>query len=230
MIKFCNVHKSFGNNKVLDDINFEIMPNRVTAIIGPNGIGKTTILNIICGMLLPDKGNVEYINCNPKTDCFAVLSGDKNMYAKNTVKENVYYVSMLKNMKKSDIEKNIAALSKEIPIYDDLKNKLFEKLSFGQKRLMTIFAALVSEPSIITLDEPTEGLDLEHKSQLAKLLINIKKEKMIILISHDYKFLTEVSDDFLFLNDGKIAERHDKMTEDFFLNTYNNIYKGKEII
>ena len=80
MIRFCDIHKSFGSNIVLDGINFEIYPNEITAIVGPNGMGKTTILNLICGMFLPDYGTIKYENCSSKS-CFVVLSGD------NSVKE-----------------------------------------------------------------------------------------------------------------------------------------------
>ncbi len=229
MIEVKNVTKSFGRRKVLDDISFSVDKNNLTTIVGPNGIGKTTILNIICGLLLPDQGEVNYVDCDMKRDLFAVLSGDKNLYHKNTVEENVYFVAALRNIEKKQTRKNIEEREKNFPLYSEVKHKLFEQLSFGQKRLMTIFAALVSEAQILTMDEPTEGLDLAHKKELTDLMLSLKKTKTLLLISHDSKFVSDISDRILFLNDGKIVQEEQKLTEEQFLEIYGKIYgRGNE--
>lgn len=102
-IRIEHLFKSYGNNIVLDDISYDVIENTVTFIAGPNGEGKTTFLNILSGLLLPDSGTISF--SIPQKDVFVILSGDKNLYAKNTVKENIIYVSTLKGMKKIDIQK-----------------------------------------------------------------------------------------------------------------------------
>lgn len=226
MIKLRGVSKSFGANPVLDQLDLELYPDEVTAIAGPNGEGKTTILNLICGILSPDQGTVEYEGCSSR-DCFAVLSGENGMYHKNTVRENIYYMGALRKRTKTEMERNINSVRKHIPLYDAVCRQLYERLSLGQKRLMTLFGAMATDPKIITLDEPTEGLDLEHKRQIVRILSLLKAERTIVLTTHDSQFLCDAADRILFLKDGRIVKESPKTSEDIFLRLYQNLY-GEE--
>mgnify|MGYP001150818270 FL=1 len=173
MIYIKNISKTFNGTEVLKDVSFTVSDNAITSIIGPNGIGKTTIFNIICGILMPDQGMIESdLNTH---NIFTVLSGNQNLYAKNTVEENIFYLSILRGISSTKIRENIEKYYKYFPIYHSIKNKLFEELSFGQKQLATIFAALVTDSKYLLFDEPTEGLDLENKKQLQSVLSSISK-------------------------------------------------------
>ena len=226
MIKLRGISKSFGTNPVLDQLDLELYPDAVTAIAGPNGEGKTTILNLICGILSPDQGTVEYEGCSPR-DCFAVLSGENGMYHKNTVRENIYYMGALRKRTKAEMERNINSVRQHIPLYDEVCRQLYERLSLGQKRSMTLFGAMATDPKIITLDEPTEGLDLEHKRQIVRILSLLKAERTIVLITHDPQFLCDAADRILFLKGGRIVKESPKTSEDIFLKLYQNLY-GEE--
>lgn len=226
MIKLRGISKSFGTTPVLDQLDLELYPDAVTAIAGPNGEGKTTILNLICGILSPDRGTVEYEGCSSR-DCFAVLSGENGMYHKNTVRENIYYMGALRKKTKTEMERNINSVRKHIPLYDEVCRQLYERLSLGQKRLMTLFGAMATDPKIITLDEPTEGLDLEHKRQIVRIFSLLKAGRTIVLITHDPQFLCDAADRILFLKDGRIITESPKTSEETFLKLYQNLY-GEE--
>ena len=228
MIAVKNISRKFRDKNVLIDISFDIEPNKVTSIISPNGMGKTTLISIIANLLYPNSGKVIFDDNISNHDIFPILSGEKNLYAKNTVYENVIYSSILRGLKKREIEENIVKYSKLFPLYESIKNRVVEELSFGQKRLTSIFSGIVSEAKCFLLDEPTEGLDLEHKEQLKQIIIYLKQERTIILTSHDHEFLASVSDKNLFLLNGKIAEEKDVLPFDELLNIYRKLYKAED--
>lgn len=229
-IRIEHLFKSYGNNIVLDDISYDVIENTVTFIAGPNGEGKTTFLNILSGLLLPDSGTISF--SIPQKDVFVILSGDKNLYAKNTVKENIIYVSTLKGMKKIDIQKNIKKNAHYFPIYDSIKNKLVEELSFGQKRLITIFIGLVTNASCLILDEPSEGLDLAHKQQLINLIRSLKNQVTFIISSHDPDLISATADKILFLKKSSIITAQNNMSADEFKKQYYLLYQseGEDLI
>ena len=91
MITLMNINKSFEQKSVLYDINFNIPENSIKTLVGPNGIGKTTLLNTLCGFIYPDKGKIICDNSNLRKDIFTVLSGSLQLYARSTVKEFAWF-------------------------------------------------------------------------------------------------------------------------------------------
>lgn len=224
MISIENVSKSFREKNVLQQISLDIPDNSITTFVGPNGVGKTTLLNILCGFLYPDSGKVLCENPCFRQDLFIVLSGSQQLYAKNTVKENIYFLSVLRGLSSAEIESNLEQYIKYFPIYNSIHSKLFEELSTGQKQLMTLLAALVLNAKYLLLDEPTEGLDLKHKLQLIEVLKIIKEFKTIIVTSHDADFITALSDKSFFFKDGKIIDISGRIKIDEFMRKYEKYY------
>lgn len=226
MIVLENVSRLFEDRAVLSDINLKFNPSKVTAIIAPNGSGKTTLISLLSNMMYPTNGRILFQNDFSQKDIFLILSGEKNLYMKNTVLENIYYFATLRGISKKEIESNISKSVELFPVFHKIKNKLCEELSFGQKRLTAIFAAVVSGSKCIIMDEVSEGLDLEHSETVRKMVSSIKEDKVIIITSHDYEFVAETSDRNLFLKNGNIVEEHEKLTKEPLMEVYKRLYGG----
>lgn len=224
MIKIENITKSYGNNIVLRGITYNFEKDNVTTILAPNGSGKTTLLSIISGLLIPDCGSVHFFENCGHSDVSIVLAGEKNLYMKNTVLENLLYFGIIRGMKKREVAENIERFMDYLPFIGEVQNKLAEKLSYGQKRLVTIFSSIITNVKCIMIDEASEGLDMEYANILKTLLRKSAEDRVIILASHDYDFVSKVSDRLIFLKDGKFIEEHGQLPLDVLKKRYMEIF------
>ena len=224
MINIVDITKRFGDNNVLCGINCSFEKDKVTSIMAPNGSGKTTLLSIISGFLIPNKGSINFSEkCNP-INTSVIFSGEKNLYMKNTVQENILYFGIIQGMKKDEILKKVRIYEQYFPFINKVKNKLAESLSYGQKRLLAIFSAIVTNAKCIIIDEVSEGLDMEYVSLVSSMLHRAAEDRVIILASHDCDFVSEVSDKILFLGNGKILKECDKLNLEELKKLYKTIY------
>ena len=201
-----NVSKKFTNKIILENSNAIFQKGRITSLVAPNGRGKTTTISLISGFLKPDSGNIIFPYGINYKNISIVFGGEKNLYMKNTVEENIFFISQLRGLDRNAIRENLSKFKKIIPNYDELKGIVCEKLSHGQKRLVSVLSALVSDSKIIILDETTEGLDQNHISLLKLILKEIKKDKIIILCSQDCDFVESISDVIYFIKDNTFIE------------------------
>lgn len=210
-LKLDNVTKSFGTNLVLNHITETFKEDQITAVVAPNGMGKSTLLNIISGMITPDEGTVEYNIKDGNRGVSILLAGEKNLYVKNTVEENLKYFGVINGFSSKEISRKINEFSQIFPEYEKLKNKIVEKLSYGQKRIVAIISSLLIEQACILLDEVTEGLDEEHVKEIKRLLKKAEENTIIILVSHDYDFVADISERTLFLKNGTFVSECGKV-------------------
>lgn len=225
MIVLKEITKRYGNRIILDDISYCFAKEKISTVIAPNGSGKTTLLGVISGLVLPDQGTV---SVGRSGNVSIVFAGDKNFYMKATVLENLYYFGALYGMSKVSVEERIACYKKYLPIYDEITNRLVEELSYGQKRLLGIFSGILTEASCVLLDEVTEGLDMSHVAAVEQLLKACKQDKAIIIVSHDYDFIARVSDEIIYLRDGKFQEIQEGASLEEIKQTYVKIFEGKK--
>ncbi|MBK7631256.1 MAG: ABC transporter ATP-binding protein [Ignavibacteriales bacterium] len=206
MIALKNIKKRFGKFHVLKNISLSVQPGKITAIVGPNGSGKTTIIKSILGLVKPDSGD---ITINSKS-----IVGE-HLYRKNigympqvasfpenlTVQEVIKMISDLRD-EKINIESNLIEILNLIPEM----SKQIKNLSGGNKQKLSAYIALIFNPSIIILDEPTAGLDPVASSNLKqRILEECSNGKTIILTSHIMSEIEELADNILFLIDGRIV-------------------------
>lgn len=228
VIKVEHVKKSFKEKEVLKDITFEFQPDGVYVIIAPNGTGKTTFINTLCGFMLPDEGTISFSDGMDEQGFDVILSGERNLYVKNTVYENLIYFCMLKGMSKSAADVLIEREKEKFPIYETVKNKLVETLSYGQKRIISLMSAVVTGAKCVIIDEATDGLDIDNRKLVADTIRSVSAGRIIIVIAHDFSFASDVADTLIFLKDGRFAQVAENGREEEIEQIYQKLYHGEE--
>lgn len=205
MINVSDLHKKFGKNQVLQGIDLEIEQGGIFAILGPNGSGKTTLIKSILGMVIPNSGSIEIEGKPIKNDWkyrhkIDYLPQIANFPANLTVEE---LIRMIKDLRANKItgEEQLIKLFK---LEAFLKKKL-GNLSGGTKQKVNIVLAFMFDSPLIILDEPTSGLDPISLIRLKGLITSEKeKGKTILITSHIMSFVEEVTNNIVFLLEGKI--------------------------
>lgn len=205
MIEIKELEKSFGKFEVLKNISFYVESGKVTAIVGPNGSGKTTIIKSILGLVKPNHGDI--------------LINNKSILGEHLYRKEIGYMpqsaSFPDNLTVREVIKMVCDL-RNVDIEPDPKlidalnlspemNKQIKNLSGGNKQKVSAVIALMFNPSVIILDEPTAGLDPAASNNLKEFIAEEKKKnKAIILTSHIMSEIEELADHIIFLIDGKI--------------------------
>jgi len=217
MIEIKNMKKSYGNRDkefiALDNVSLKIEDNEIVGLLGPNGAGKTTLIKSVCGLVKPEQGEIyiddvwftEKNHFKMIASIGSVLEGARNLFWRLTVKQNFEYLAMQKNVGKKKIADNTKYFANVFEI-EELLDKPVYKLSLGQKQLVAIIACLIYEPSILLLDEPSNGLDVEYRDLLVKILRKVRniKKTSVVITSHDSNFISKVADNFYVIKDGNI--------------------------
>jgi ABC-2 type transport system ATP-binding protein len=210
-IRFQNVAKSFGKHKVLSEINMEIKPGKIFGIIGINGSGKTTLLKLLVGFYKLNSGVISLNGKNIRQNLsenlrmFGFATQSDSFYGKLTVAENIRYFGELYSLTDEFIDTHMENLLKLVQLWD-AKDVLAENLSTGMKRRLDIACALIHDPSILIMDEPTEDLDPNLRIEMLKLIKHINKNgTTIIMTSHLLSEVEAICDNIAILNEGKIV-------------------------
>lgn len=215
MIRLRNVRKSFGSREVLRDVSFDIAPGEVTCLIGPSGSGKSTILRCINGLESHDAGSIEVdgVQVTPRSlpqvrSAVSMVFQRFNLFPHRTALQNVIEgpVHVLRRPVGEATERAMALLEK-VGMADHA-DALPRQLSGGQQQRVGIARALAMEPRAILLDEPTSALDPERVGEVLKVMRDLAKGGMtMIIVTHEIAFAREVADSILFVDGGTIAER-----------------------
>ena len=221
IIEVINLKKQFGNNLILDDINFTINKGEAVSLIGPSGSGKSTILRCIAdletltgGKILIEGHNLQDKGIDRKIKKELLLKTGMifqnfNLFPHMTVKDNI--VKTLRIVKKTAVKKaeEIAEKVLETVGLADKKDNFPNELSGGQKQRVAIARGLALEPHILLFDEPTSALDPELVKEVLDIIKKLKKERKMtmLIVSHEMKFVKEISDEVIVMENGKILEK-----------------------
>lgn len=185
MLKIKNLNKAYGKRSVLEDLSLHIQPGEIYGLLGANGAGKTTTINIICNLLQPDSGKVT-INERPISDYTKPLIGiapqENLLYKTLSCQENLNFFAQLYGLTGKNRQQQVKACLEAVNLSDRATTPV-EKLSGGMQRRLNIAIALVHQPKLAILDEPTTGLDIEARYQLWELIKQLKQSGMTILLT-----------------------------------------------
>ncbi|NLL81801.1 MAG: ABC transporter ATP-binding protein [Tissierellia bacterium] len=218
MIEIINVTKKFGEFKAVDEVNLKIDKGSFIGLLGPNGAGKTTLIRIIIGLGKPTEGQVQIggervgrNNDNLKKK-IGIVPQHTNLDKELTVYENLVFAAKLFKMKKKDYVPRIEELLKFLEL-EDSKCKEARNLSGGMQRKLMIGKALLNDPDIILLDEPTVGVDINGRRKIWDILKAMKTNKKIVMLTTHYiEEADYLCDKVCFMDSGKIFENDSPCT------------------
>lgn len=233
MIKLENISKSFPNKKVLKNLNLNINKNEITFIVGPSGSGKTTLLNIIGGLdfatqgkiLIDDNSQIFDTTSNLtkfRAEKIGFIFQDYNLIPGLSVMKNIELGLMYSNKK---IDKDLI-FEKIKSLNLDEATQSVETLSGGEKQRVAIIRALLKDASVILADEPTGNLDSTNSDAVFEILRELKKDKYVIIVSHDTERAQKYADRIIDLKDGEIIKDEKKKIVDARCST-EDIIKGE---
>ncbi len=207
-IEIKNLHKAYGPVKAVEGISFSVNKGEMFGLVGPDGAGKTTTLRVMCGLLGADEGDVSLLNENIKKkkkfiqNNIGYLSQKFSLYGDLTVDENIEFFADIHNVK--DYEKRRDELL-EFTRLKPFRTRLADKLSGGMKQKLALACALIHEPRILFLDEPTTGVDPISRRDFWKILSNLLKQGITIFLTTPYLDEAERCNRVGLMNEGKIV-------------------------
>ena len=210
-IEVISLSKSFKTKKAVNNINFKINENEIVGLLGSNGCGKTTTIGMILGLLKPSSGQVLINGKNIENNKISILhkmnfiSPYIELPKKLTVKQNLIVYGKLYNIK--NLNERIIFLSEKLRL-EDLLDKITGELSSGQKNRVSLAKALINDPTVLLLDEPTAALDPETADFIRTFLEKYKEEKKIsvLLASHNMDEVKRLCDSVMMMKDGNIVD------------------------
>ena len=210
-IEVINLSKSYKTKKAVNNINFKINENEIVGLLGPNGCGKTTTIGMILGLLKPTNGQVLINGKNIENNKISILhkmnfiSPYIELPKKLTVNQNLIVYGKLYNIQ--NLNERINFLSEKLRL-GDLLDKITGELSSGQKNRVSLAKALINDPTVLLLDEPTAALDPETADFIRTFLEKYKEEKKIsvLLASHNMDEVKRLCNSVMMMKDGTIVD------------------------
>lgn len=222
LLKIKNLHKSFGGVKAVNDCSFEIEKGKIVALIGPNGSGKTTVFNLISGIINADSGEIilesrDITNYSVEERSRLGISRmfqQSKLFSNLTIEENLLLALDQRNynlLSKSKATKEQTEKIYEILDLFELRKKLQDQaknLSFGQKRLIEIARTYLLTHKVILFDEPVAGVTPHLRDEITKFLVKLReKGETIFIIEHDMNFVFKLVDEIIVMDAGKVIAK-----------------------
>ena len=229
LITVKNLTKKYGDFVAIDNISFEIEDGQIIGLLGPNGAGKTTTMSLITGLIEPTFGEInvngyDVIKESKKTKSqIGYMPEGAPLYSELTVKEFIKYMGELKKVSKEELKKQLIDILEKTDL-KDVQDKLIRNLSRGYKQRVSLAGAIIGNPKILILDEPTIGLDPKQITDIRKLIKSLGKQHTVILSSHILSEVSQICDKVIIINKGKIVAIDTPQNLEKNVQTKNYIY------
>jgi ABC-2 type transport system ATP-binding protein len=204
-----NIYKKYGDQNALINVSFSLKKGDIVGFLGPNGAGKTTLMKIITSILKPDSGDITINGYDTQKNEISTkrqigyLAENNPLYKDMLVTEYLDFIASLYEIEnKKDKVKEII---KKTGLESEIKKKI-EELSKGYKQRVGIAAALVHDPNVLILDEPTTGLDPNQLIEIRKLIQEIGQKKIVLLSTHILQEIPKICNHIIIINKGRIVE------------------------
>ena len=235
VISIKNLYKSYGDVVAVNDLSFKVKQGEFFAFLGVNGAGKSTTISIMCGILKKDSGTVEIAgkdidsNFSDAVSRIGVVFQNSVLDANLTVSENLYCRASLYGMGKTEAKRRIDELVSVFG-FSDYFNRTVGKLSGGQRRKIDVARALLNNPEIFILDEPTTGLDPQTRKTLWSVIDGYRRERnMTVFLTTHYMEEASNADYIVILDGGKIAaEGSPLLLKNSYAGDYITLYNASE--
>lgn len=224
MVEFSGLRAGFGKKEILHGIDLAVKKNKITAIIGQSGCGKTTLLKTV-NRILEDEGG--YIQGKITVDGQDIMKISKEELRKRvgivfqqpiafpySIEKNLTYVLKYHyNLSKEELKKRCEECLREARLYDEVREQMSmsaAKLSGGQKQRLAIARSLCVNPELMLLDEPCSALDMKNTMAIEEMLLELKEQYTIVIVTHNLAQAQRIADDIVFMNQGKVLEITEK--------------------
>jgi ABC-2 type transport system ATP-binding protein len=210
MIEIKNVTKKYGTFAAVDDISFEVKDHEIVGFLGPNGAGKSTTMNMITGFIEPTSGRIIVngydVSKSPNKAKMQIGYMPENvpLYNDLTVKEFVSYMCELRKVPKKDRDLQVRKIIKKTGL-EGVEHKLIKHISKGYKQRTSLAGALVGNPDVLILDEPTVGLDPKQITEIRNLIKKLGENHTVILSSHILSEVSQICSRVVIINHGRIV-------------------------
>jgi ABC-2 type transport system ATP-binding protein len=200
--------KRFGQLIAVDNLSFRVKEGEIFGLLGPNGAGKTTTINMLTGLLLPDKGGATVLGYDIRKEIekirkhISLVPQTVSLYTDLTLYENLEFFGSIFIKNKRDLEAKIEDVIKLFGLGDHV-NKLVQNLSGGFQRRTSVAVGLLNDPQVLFLDEPTSGIDIVTNKVIMQFMRKKKGEMTIVLTTHSIKEAEAVCDNLIFISRGK---------------------------
>ncbi len=207
LLSVSNVSKAFGSHTVLDDIQLDLKEPQIHGLLGPSGAGKTTLVKMIAGLEIADKGTITVME-QPmpnlkQMEKIGYMAQSDALYTELTAGENIRFFASLYKMKKAKLKERMEEITETVGLQDDL-HKLVGDYSGGMKRRLSLAIAMIHQPPLLILDEPTVGIDPVLRQTIWKEFFRLRDAGTCILVTTHVMDEADKCDTLSMLRDGKI--------------------------